>query len=148
VAPGVVKVRLPLIEETTMIEPPPRLQMRHGEMQRQIGAAQVDGDRPVELFRLQVVDRRPDAVDAGIGDDDVEPPEFSGKPIDRCAHPALVGNVGFEHQRFCAGLLDLSGSFSISVLVWPSRATFAPSAASFIAAALPMPEPAPVTRAT
>lgn len=40
-------------------------------MQGQEGAAQVDGDRLVPFERLQVVDRRPDAVDAGIRDDDI-----------------------------------------------------------------------------
>lgn len=83
--------------------------MRHGEVKRQVGAAQVDGDRFVEFFRLEVVDRRPDAVDAGIGDDNVEPPEFLRKLIDRLAHPVFIGNVGNEHQRLPASLLDFPG---------------------------------------
>jgi len=76
-------------------------------VERQVGAAQVDGDRLVPFGGLQLVDRRPHAVDAGVGEHDVEPPESGDQPLDHLPHRLGVRDVGHQGNGFPAGGLDL-----------------------------------------
>ena len=62
------------------------LELGRGQMQRQIGAAQVHGDRLVPFGGFEIVDRSPDAIDAGIGDHDIEVAEGAEKRLHGIAH--------------------------------------------------------------
>lgn len=76
-------------------------------MERQIRAAQVDGNRLVPFRRFQIVDRRPDPVDARIGDDNVETAECPNEVLDRSTHRRLVRHVRREGEPGATKLENL-----------------------------------------
>lgn len=81
------------------IEPPPaRFRCGTQKVQRQEGPAEIDVDGAIPLFRPQLVDRRPHAVDAGVGDDDVEAAVVPRERIDRSRHRFRIGDVGDKRQ--------------------------------------------------
>ena len=108
-APELLKMRVPLTEAVMTTAPAPA-RLRCAVVQGEVGSAQVDVDGPVPLVGLKLVDRRPDAVDAGVGDDDVE----AAETLDQFAHRALerlgIGDIGPQRQGVAAGLADLHGS--------------------------------------
>lgn len=79
-------------------------------MQRHVGAAQVDGDRLVPFGRRQAVDRRPGAVDARIGNNDVEAAERAGELLDGGAHRCFVRDIRRKRQRRAALSADFGGN--------------------------------------
>ena len=123
-------------------------------MDRQERAGQVGVDRPVPLFGLQFFDRGPHPVDAGVGEKDVQPAETGGRLGHRPPHLLGVADVGDQRRaapparRTSSEALISSAVARISSAVWLMTPTFAPSRANRTAAALPMPDPAPVTIAT
>ena len=82
-------------------------QVRHGEMQRHVGAPQVDADGPVPFVGRELVDRRPGAVDAGIGDQQVQPAGLVDQAVEGGGHGGFVGGVGGQRQRPAAGFGDV-----------------------------------------
>jgi hypothetical protein len=83
------------------------LEVRHAEVQGQEGAAQIDVDRTIPLLGLQLVDRRPDAVDAGVRHDDIETAIALGEFINRPSQRGVLGDIGCKRQRLAPGLPDL-----------------------------------------
>ena len=63
----------------------------------QKGAREIDGDRAVPFRELDVEERRV-AADAGIVDEDVEPPVAGDDRLDHRRHRRLVGDVDAERQ--------------------------------------------------
>ena len=56
-------------------------------------------------------------LDAGVGDDDVEPAPCRHGVLDGARHLILVGDVGDEHQPLASGRLDLGGGVGDRSLV-------------------------------
>ena len=71
-------------------------EVRYGEAQREISAAQVDGDRLVPLLARDVLDRRPGTVDAGIGNHGVKTTEPCDEALHGRVHLVFVGNIGVQ----------------------------------------------------
>ena len=106
-APAVVKVRVPLIDEVMMIEPPRPIMAGTAYRSVRKCAAQIDGEGLVPVFRRQFMDRSPDAVDAGIGHDDVDGPELvAGSPAG-VLNVGGVRDVGRQGDGAAAEPLDL-----------------------------------------
>lgn len=67
-----MNVLVPLIEDTTITDPPPSyLEMWNRCRYRQEGAREVYRDRLVPLRQAEIIDRCPDAVNARILDDHI-----------------------------------------------------------------------------
>ena len=72
-------------------------------------AAQVDGERLLPVLGAELFDRRPDAVDARVGEHDVEALELAHELLDRTLYGSCVCDIGQQHVRAALLLLDLLG---------------------------------------
>ena len=97
-APVLLNTRVPLIEETMTIEPPPA-RFRCGTQKCSVRKVPPRLTSMVRSHRPQLVNRRPHAVDAGVGDDDVEAAVVPRERIDRPRHRFRIGDVGDKRQR-------------------------------------------------
>src|SRR5690606_17038396 len=66
--------------------------------QRVIGAVQVDVDGLSPLFGLDLVERRPDTIDARVREHDIEPTRGVDEALHRCRYLLGVGHVGLESR--------------------------------------------------
>jgi hypothetical protein len=89
-------------------------------LRRDEHAADVQRERAVELLERHVLDR-PVGIDARVGDEDVEPAEPRGGPLDRRAHGLRVGAVRVERQRAAAGRLHPGGHAARVVVALAER---------------------------
>src|SRR5581483_10938289 len=74
------------------------------ELPGEIGGEELVPDRHVEPIDAVVL---PQELDAGIRDDDVEPAPACGRLIDGLRDLGFDRAVGWQYQRFAAGLADL-----------------------------------------
>ena len=94
---------MPLTLLVTIIEPP-LFQMRHGILDRQKRAFQVDAKCPVPFVRLQFFQRGHHSIDAGIREHNVEMSKVFHCLSDRPFNRRRVGDIHRESDRVCAGL--------------------------------------------
>jgi hypothetical protein len=109
-------------------------------------AAEADVERTLEVARGDVCKRSRRAPAAsGIVDGEVEPPERRGCRFDEMLDGVLVGHIDRNDVGATAGAFDLAGNFRERASSRAGSATAAPSTASALAVAAPMPRLAPVT---
>jgi hypothetical protein len=110
VAPGVVKVLVPLIDETTTIDPPPAC-FRYGTLVRILRKVPVKLTAIVlfhsSSFRSSIGAH---AIDAGVGHDDIKPAEISDEVIDGLDQLQFIGNVGRQGTDFPASRTNFFSS--------------------------------------
>lgn len=92
-------------------------QVRNREMNGEIGAFEIDVQRLVPLIGLEFLDRRSDAVDAGVGDDDVEPAELFRRPVHRRLHVARLRAITCKKSGAAARPLDLANDLDCVLLL-------------------------------
>ena len=96
------------------------------------------GDDRREIRERNLADK-PDALDAGVVDQDVDPVRLRIDRLERFSDAGRIGDIGFEIDDPGARL----GGGDLS-----RENTLAPSASNLSAIASPMPRAAPVTTAT
>ena len=113
-------------------------------------AAQVDGVDPVEQFGGFVGGVGGWGLDAGVVERHVEPAERGDGAVDHRRDLVLVGDVAGDAEHLMPGSLQIvrSRAGCAGVVVVAASTTAAPASAKARAVARPMPELAPVTRAT
>ena len=112
-------------------------------------AAEVDGVDPVEQVGGFVGGVGGWGLDAGVVERHVEPAERGDGAVDHRGDLVLVGDVAGDAEHLVSGGLQVVGGGAASgVVVVAARTTAAPASAKARAVARPMPELAPVTRAT
>jgi hypothetical protein len=87
-------------------------------------------------------------LDPGMGMQDIQPPVAHGSTVNLGLHGSIVADVQTARLGLPAALHDLRGHRARPVAVAVGHQTSAPSAAMAMAPARPMPDPAPVTKAT
>jgi hypothetical protein len=98
--PVFLKIRVLLTDAVRMIEPPCRL--RYGVFDGQEDPGQVDFKDPGPLLGGQLLDRRPDTVDPGVSEDDVEPSPAVADPPERRLHDVGPRDGGDDDPRLTA----------------------------------------------
>ena len=111
-------------------------------------AAEVDGVDPVEQVGGFVGGVGGWGLDAGVVECHVEPAERGDGAVDHRGDLGLVGDVAGDAEHLMPGGCRSSAAALDGFVAWATRATAAPASAKARAVARPMPELAPVTRAT
>src|SRR5690606_6685367 len=83
--------------------------MRDAVVEGQERSPQVHLERAIPFVRPQLVDRSPDAVNAGVGEYDVEAVETIDQFADTGFQRVRIRNIRAQWQSFAAGGLDLLG---------------------------------------
>ncbi|CDN44996.1 hypothetical protein BN871_GE_00080 [Paenibacillus sp. P22] len=87
------------------------LEMRNAVLHREERAAQIDAKRLVPIVHIQVLDRRPHPVDAGVREHDVDSPETLVYGTDASLDRSGVADVGRRHDSLSAFALDFVPDF-------------------------------------
>ena len=129
-----------------MMTPPPAFaEMRHHGLATEEHAFDIHRIDLVELVFVDLEHRLVDVRGAGIVDQNVERPESRERSLDG---GGKVGSSWSTSQRSAMALLPIArATFLAASASISTTATRAPSRAYVSAMHLPMPEPAPVTRA-